>query len=282
MNPVYSLVSLSQIRDEEFRLLSNSAFSDYLAGPFHLSQERFPDWIRVSGLDRSSSLVMQYGATSVGYLAVAQREQRLRIVGMGIVPEHRRKGLSRAFLSYLLSTDRIADLDAVELEVIENNLPALRLYESLGFQKLRRLYGFRSGELKLKCPGAHLWPISLNEAGQLLNHYDDLKLPWQASGWSVAKMKESHLAFAAPDGVCVLSGLDSEEVTVMALAVAPSRRNCGIGRSLVAALIECFPGKSWKVPILVPEEARSFFWNLGFHQQALTQFQMTKGIRAGV
>ncbi len=54
-------------------------------------------------------------------------------LGMGVRIEWRRQGIGRRMLEACIGLARAAYLEKVELEVFSDNLPAIRLYESLGF-----------------------------------------------------------------------------------------------------------------------------------------------------
>lgn len=70
-----------------------------------------------------------------GVAFLAARGGRGWIAGLGVVPEARRRGIGRALMEAVL-----ADAPAVvTLEVIEQNEPAIRLYEELGFVRRRVL-----------------------------------------------------------------------------------------------------------------------------------------------
>ena len=56
-------------------------------------------------------------------------------LGMWVVPEKRSQGLGRQLLLTTLAAAREFGLMRVELGVYDDNLPAIRLYESLGFQR---------------------------------------------------------------------------------------------------------------------------------------------------
>ncbi len=62
------------------------------------------------------------------------------IQNVGVVPEHRGKGVGRALLLKALQGFRSVGLDRVYLEVTASNEPAVRLYRSLGFELVRTLY----------------------------------------------------------------------------------------------------------------------------------------------
>lgn len=62
------------------------------------------------------------------------------IQNVGIVSEHRGRGLGRALVQSALCGFRASGLTHVSLEVTAANLPAVRLYQSLGFLVTKTLY----------------------------------------------------------------------------------------------------------------------------------------------
>ena len=51
-----------------------------------------------------------------------------------MAPAHRRKGYGRFLIGEILASAREIGLSAVHVQTITSNLPALGLYEALGFQ----------------------------------------------------------------------------------------------------------------------------------------------------
>jgi ribosomal protein S18 acetylase RimI-like enzyme len=64
------------------------------------------------------------------------RISRLGLVDMEVPPQHRRKGYGRHLVGEILRQAREAMLQAVTVQTSETNIPALALYESLGFQRV--------------------------------------------------------------------------------------------------------------------------------------------------
>jgi ribosomal protein S18 acetylase RimI-like enzyme len=85
-------------------------------------------------LDRSRVAVGDDGEP-VGLVLLGVRGARGWVGGLGVVPEARRSGLGRALMESVLA----AAPPDVSLEVIEQNEPALRLYDALGFRQTRVL-----------------------------------------------------------------------------------------------------------------------------------------------
>jgi ribosomal protein S18 acetylase RimI-like enzyme len=71
----------------------------------------------------------------VGVCNLGVRGERGWIGGLGVAPSERRHGVGRALMEAVLEVAP----PAVTLEVIEQNEPAIRLYEALGFERTRVL-----------------------------------------------------------------------------------------------------------------------------------------------
>lgn len=74
-----------------------------------------------------------------GYMSMMLAAGEGDIMRVAVLPEYRRLGIGRALLEECFSSN---DPDVVFLDVRENNIPAIRLYESMGFESvgLRKNY----------------------------------------------------------------------------------------------------------------------------------------------
>lgn len=77
-----------------------------------------------------------------GYVCWWRVGDEIHLLNLAVHPEHRRQGLGRRLLGLLLSAAEEAGMKRVTLEVRQDNLPALALYEAHGFRQvgLRRNY----------------------------------------------------------------------------------------------------------------------------------------------
>jgi ribosomal protein S18 acetylase RimI-like enzyme len=99
--------------------------------PVHVDEPTLRYMVETWDIDLSRSRV----APDVGLCNLAIRGDRGWIGGLAVVPEERRNGIGRALMEAVLELAP----PTVSLEVIEANEPAIRLYESLGFEKTRVL-----------------------------------------------------------------------------------------------------------------------------------------------
>lgn len=67
-------------------------------------------------------------------------ESRGSVQNFGVVPEHRGRGLGTLLLRRSLAGFRAAGISRVTLEVTARNQDAQRLYQRLGFRRLRTVY----------------------------------------------------------------------------------------------------------------------------------------------
>lgn len=78
-------------------------------------------------------LVADIGGTAVGYIGIHIVLGEGDIMRVAVLPEYRKSGIGRALLEECFSSN---ELESVFLDVRENNIPAIRLYESFGFKNI--------------------------------------------------------------------------------------------------------------------------------------------------
>ena len=79
------------------------------------------------------SLAAVDGDTLVGYIGVQTVLDEGYINNVAVRPEYRRRGIAAALISLLAERAQAIGLAFMTLEVRESNVPAIALYEKLGF-----------------------------------------------------------------------------------------------------------------------------------------------------
>ncbi|HWC87074.1 MAG TPA: GNAT family N-acetyltransferase [Solirubrobacteraceae bacterium] len=100
---------------------------------------------------RSASWVLEDGGRVVGYAGVRERTRGVLHLGMAILPEGRGRGGGGAFLDAIYDHARACGAHKLELEAWTDNVRAIALYGSAGFEVegLRRdHYLRRDGRLR--------------------------------------------------------------------------------------------------------------------------------------
>jgi len=252
--------------------LLNLSFENYLVPvAFNLSQ--FLTMIRKDSLDLAASRVLFGVEQPAGIALIARRGWTSRLAAMGIVQGQRGKGAGFRFMRKLMDEARERNDHAMELEVIEQNENAVKLYQKCGFQSVRRLIGLirKDAIENNKTP---LTAIDLREAGSLISQHGLADLPWQLAGETIAHLNPPACAYRNGPALVVTSNLAVEHVVIWSLLVEPQARGQQLGVEMLKSVIANHPGKTWHVPAIFPEEFGKLFKRAGFEQEELTQWQM--------
>ncbi len=91
------------------------------------------DYYREQFPDASFDVVLVDDAAA-GRLYVDRRQDEIRLIDVALLPEFRRRGIGGRLMSRVLDEARAAGLP-VQIHVEQNN-PAMRLYDRLGFRRV--------------------------------------------------------------------------------------------------------------------------------------------------
>jgi ribosomal protein S18 acetylase RimI-like enzyme len=252
----------------------NQGFSDYFV-KIHFDTRTLLRTIRYDQIDGSQSWIIVMDGEDVGACMVARRGWTSRLASMAIIPEARGKGIGTWVVGRLLRQARARGDRWMDLEVIEGNDPAIRLYESHDFKTVRRLLSFQASSTDVVSED-QLREVDIREISGLVIRYGLPDLPWQISGESLAQMGPPNRGYQLEDSFVVLSNPEDPTIVVRALITKPESRRRGMGRRVLQAAMAKHEKKSWMVPALCPQEFEAFFLNSGFELGSLAQFQMTR------
>lgn len=133
----------------------NLAFSDYVV-PVYLSEADLSYKMKRENLTPEWSAGIFDDERLVGFMLHGQgtkQEQKVLYNGAtGIAPDYRGRGFSQKIYDFLLPKMRRAGIQAVWLEVIDNNERAIKAYQKIGFSPVRELDCFR-GQTPENTPG---------------------------------------------------------------------------------------------------------------------------------
>ncbi|SHJ30499.1 ribosomal protein S18-alanine N-acetyltransferase [Thermoclostridium caenicola] len=83
---------------------------------------------------RARYRVLEFQGAVVGYIGMWQILDEGHITNVAVLPELRRRGFARRLMQDLVDYAKANGIRSLTLEVRVGNLPAIRLYESFGFQ----------------------------------------------------------------------------------------------------------------------------------------------------
>lgn len=269
MQPAFTL-TLS-----ELAALFNAAFDGYIGGQVSFTEATLAGFVAHENVDLALSQIVTRDDQPVGFGLIARQGWSSRLVGMGIVP--RGEGIGKWALGQLIEQAAQRGDHGLELEVIEQNTPAVRLYENVGFQVVRRLIGCEAqspaGE------SAPLDEIDVAEVGKIVTQYGAPDLPWQIAGASISRYAPPHVGLQLDHAYTVITNPQAATIVLRTLIVPPEDRGQGRAQRLLRALFAQYPGKRWFIPPVAPEEyGQLLIDKLGFQSQAISQFQMRRMI----
>jgi ribosomal protein S18 acetylase RimI-like enzyme len=179
--------------------LFSAGYEGYFV-PLHVDEAALAFMVDAWDIDLGRSRVALRGDEPVGVTTLGVRGDRAWIGGLGVVPGERRSGVGRALMEAVL-----ADAPPhVSLEVIEQNEPAVRLYDSLGFERTRILEVWSLTEEVPVATAQSVAPKPLGQTG----------LPWQRDD---ASLPADHERIEV-DGAAALIRTSGRSVSVLQLA----------------------------------------------------------------
>ncbi len=251
--------------------LLNVGFSDYLV-PIHIGLEQFYGMLRYDSIDINFSRVVIRDGKGVGAALVARRGWSSRLAGMAISPDARGQGVGRGLMNALIEEAKERGDRRMELEVIEQNSPAVCLYQNAGFSTLRRLVSYRLE--KSEGASVPVEEIDLRAMGRLLSSFGIADIPWQISGETLAHFGPPFKAYRYQDAYVAISSPEAPQISLRSMLIMHEAQKMDQGEKLLQGLFTQFPEKTWVVPAIFPEEFGATFEKVGFEKEELSQFQM--------
>lgn len=254
-------------------------FADYLV-KIVASPAVLLGMVRADGVDLGVSRIVVADGVPVGAALIARRGWTCRLAGMCLVPEGRRRGTGLALMERLGADAAARGERTMVLEVIEQNAPAVRLYEKCGFAKVRRLVGFDGPAAPVPAESAvlALEEIDIRELANVVARHGLADLPWQVSAETLAQQGPPSRAYRCGGSWVLISDPNAAVVAVRALLTEPAARGQGSAARTLRAVMERWPGRQWRVAALMPEEMAPAFGEAGFTRAALSQWQMTRAL----
>jgi len=198
-------------------------FSDYVV-PFQPSIDALQEMLTRRGFVPSLSVGAFDGEQLVGLTLNGVDGNRAYDSGTAVIPTHRRRGLSSRMMQ--LSFSLLAPRTYV-LEVLQQNTPAVALYESLGFAHTRP---FQVWSFTAQSPTRV--PELANADLDVIRSWCDVEPSWQNDVPSLRRARDSYVVLGTLDAAAVLFPRTGD---LPLLAVAPHARKQGLGRRLLNA-----------------------------------------------
>lgn len=243
MNPnnVIHFKTLRNTVTKEILGCFNCAFSDYSI-PLQLNLEQLETKLRTENINKDISIGAFNGNRLVGFVLHGDREKDGgRIVynaGTGVIPSERGQKLTRRMYEYIMPMLVQNNFSEVVLEVIADNEPAIKSYQTIGFNKSRDLCCFK-GELSI---GEKNDDIVITQSTDIdfdkLAPFCDIHPTWQNAKETILNLGDHAKLFQAflGDELCGYCIMNSRNNRILQIAVNHHLRKKGIGSSLLHAV----------------------------------------------
>lgn len=280
----YQIVPASKVDFDAFVQAFNEAYQHYFV-PIQLTPANLLSLIKRDAVDLDASVaaVDEQGRV-VGVAMLAIRPPRSWVGGVGVVEQHRQKGIARKMMQVLIQNASQKGLASVELEVITQNAKAYDLYEDLGFKTQRRLLILQrpagdaavpSGFVVRECPAL--------EALEYFERFHNTPNAWQRSLPALQSFAFGHLegwTIALENNPTQVVGYavawpNDEHIQWMDIAIDPrASQRAEIGTALLASLHHELPMATGATVNLGEYDTEvASFEALGY-SEAMAQFEM--------
>lgn len=174
------------------------AFSEYEV-PIEMPVEKLREMMVTRDINPDFSVGCFDGEELVGFILTGYRETDSTKTcydgGTGVIKAYQRKGIGEMLLKELLQQLSEKQIDLFVLEVLENNTPAINLYEKYGFAKTRKLHCFEIEKARLRPVPDRGFGISVvNPSTIVINEkkYSLFTPTWQNEIQSVINVRENY------------------------------------------------------------------------------------------
>jgi ribosomal protein S18 acetylase RimI-like enzyme len=188
-----TFATAAQVSHERLTDAFNHAFEGYYV-PMRHTPESLATMIVTNDVQLPDSvLALDASGVAVGLALLAKRGARGWVAGMAVAPEWRGRHLGTMIMGRLLDSARQRGLRTVQLEVLDQNIPARGLYTGLGFAEVRQLDVY-TGALSVPAaartpaPARHGVPVEVGDVLGEFPAYHTTQPPWQRERDSLAHM----------------------------------------------------------------------------------------------
>ena len=233
--------SLIGITSGEILETFNRAFSDYFV-PLQLSLDQLESKMKAD----KTNLDLSVGAFAQGKLVAfmlhgfdtIDGRNLVYNGGTGVIPEQRGNGLSRKMYQFVLPLLEGRGIDSVQLEVISNNVQAIKSYKRSGF-KTNRVLACYKGDLQVESHDPKIWIEQLETYDwPILASFWDIRPSWQNSKNTLEVLQPINCSLGAylDDELVGYAVYNPQSNRLQQIGVHKKHRRQGVGTALLSHL----------------------------------------------
>lgn len=180
MTETLRIISAASVTLEQFAAAFEAAFAGYFY-PMTLTSEQLSRRVRFEHLDILRSLLAYDNDELAGMAMLGIRQEVGWVGGLGITEKYRGRGRSHELMTALIAEARVLPLARLTLEVLRQNVAAIRLYERAGMEVARDLIIFERVEDAVTSRCVAVSQLKQATPPELLRHFHRLHL--QPPAW---------------------------------------------------------------------------------------------------
>lgn len=216
----------------------NLSFSDYFV-PVKLTLEQFEAKLENENIRLDYSVGAFSDNKLIGLILhfynESSKTKRVHNGGTGVIKDYRGQNLTIKMYEFILPILKEDKIDFIELEALVENTQAIKSYEKVGFEKIRKLKCF-SGEIKSSLRNDNILIKSLTSYNWNKNQsFWDIKPTWQNSNFVIDKIFKINISYGAFIENDLVGYIIFNPVTkrIQQISVDKNYRRKGIGTSLI-------------------------------------------------
>ena len=192
--------TLKGINKKDILNVFNESFSDYFI-PIKLTEEILNSKMLADKTDLNLSVGVFENDTLIAFILhgfdVINNEKVIYNGGTGVIPNKRGSGLTKQMYLFILPILKENGINKLILEVITENIQAIRSYEKSGYKIERELLCYK-GEIKISNTNNSLEIKKIpNYNWDLMESFWDIYPTWQNSKNVVNKLKLTNISLGA-------------------------------------------------------------------------------------
>jgi ribosomal protein S18 acetylase RimI-like enzyme len=267
-----TIQSLSSVSLAELTGAFNEAFSDYFV-KLQLTEPAMAVKLRSENIDLNYSIGAFENNQLIGFILhgidTLNGVKTVYNAGTGVVSAHRGKGLTEQLYKAVLPLLRGEGMIHHQLEVIEQNAPAIRVYEKIGFQTARTFSCFKGTVNGPIDPELTISEATIPDVEAYASWWN-FAPSWQNDTPAIQRAPEEHKVVELRKGEQLLAYAAYMPATgrVKQYGVHPAHRRKGYGRQLFSYL--CSTTGQGEVNLINIDESDTasigFFKAIGFQR----------------
>jgi ribosomal protein S18 acetylase RimI-like enzyme len=171
----------------------NHAFSDYFI-KLQLTEETIASKFRSENIDLSLSVGAFNNNRLIGFILHGYDEldgvPTVYNAGTGVIPGFRGQGITKSLYEYCIPLLKTKGIHSHLLEVIDNNYTAIKIYQEIGFKKIRTLDAFKCQQTV--AANTTVTIMGIESITEEMQAFGSVKTSWQNSTESINRDIENH------------------------------------------------------------------------------------------